>query len=59
MKQTTKCGKTHTCSVITLSLKERLKLLFKGSLIVEIDNTVESSSGWVDCYYQPNIFFKE
>lgn len=59
MKQTTKFGKTHTCSIITLSLKERLKLLFKGSLIVKVDNTVESSSGWVDSYYQPNIFFKE
>lgn len=34
MKQTTKCGKTHTCNIITLSLKERVKLLFKGSLFV-------------------------
>lgn len=57
MKQITNyCENNQIYNTITLSLKERLKLLFKGSLVVHIDQNVSSSTGRVENYYQPKIF---
>jgi hypothetical protein len=41
---------------MTLTIKERLKLLFKGSLRAEIDQNNKSSTGSIEVYYLPKIF---
>ena len=43
-------------NILTLSLKERLQLLFKGTLETHIDRSVQSSIGRVMSYYQPKIY---
>ena len=58
MKQVTNiCEDNHIHSIISLSLKERIKLLFKGSLQIHIDQNEQSSTGVIVSYYQPRIFW--
>lgn len=56
MKQVTHfCENNQIYNIVTLSLKERLKLLFRGSLVVHIDQNNSSPTGRIVCYYQPKI----
>ena len=56
MKQRTEfCENNQIYNITTLSLKERLRLLFKGTLEAHIDLNVQSSNRVVNCYYQPKI----
>lgn len=50
------CENNKIYYIITLSLKERLKLLFKGSLVAHIDQNVQSSTGRVVSYLKPKIY---
>ena len=43
-------------NILTLSLKERLQLLFKGTLETHIDQSVQSSTSRVISCYQPKIY---
>lgn len=53
------CKNNHIYSTITLTIKERVKLLFKGTLEISIDQNVQSSTGRVESYYRPKIFKKQ
>lgn len=56
MKQRTHfCENNQIYNITTLSFKERLQLLFKGTLEAHIDGNVQSSCGIVTSYYQPKI----
>ena len=59
MKQVTSfCENNQIYSIISLSVKERIKLLFKGSLQIHIDQNNSSSAGSIVSYYQPRMFGK-
>ena len=59
MKQLTSSNDNKIAITVTLTLKERIRLLFKGSMILEIDksNSLRDNSKLL-CYYIPQ-FFKE
>ena len=59
MKQLTSSNDNKIAITVTLTLKERIRLLFKGSMILEIDKSNSSrDNSKLLCYYIPQ-FFKE
>lgn len=56
MKQVTNfCENNQIYSTISLSIIERIKLLFMGALQVHIDQNNSSPMGSIVSYYQPKI----
>lgn len=53
--------KTNFCeggkiyNTVTLTLRERVRLLLKGTVTTVIDQNDSGSAGEVRCYYQPKI----
>lgn len=53
--------KTNFCegniiyNTVTLTLRERIKLLFRGTMTISIDQNNSGFAGEVRCYYRPKI----